>query len=331
MSKRRIPANLIPLLKLMSNGSFHSGEDMAARFSVSRATIFNLLNEAEKYGMRIHAVRGRGYRLATPVSWLDADAFLSGIKRHELDYGLICQECAESTNTWLLREALSGAPHRTVAYADFQYGGRGRRGRSWESTLGGGLTFSVLWRFDRGISQLSGLSIVVGLALARAMSKLGRIPVQLKWPNDLLSGYRKLAGILVEVQGEMSGPSFAIIGIGLNERLSDQQRQEIDQAVVDLAELGMEMTRAELMLAILEELSQLMTVFEQNGLAPLMEEWSGWHAHEGREVIVRMPDGTTHAGIASGLDENGNLLLRSASGEQRKFAAGEVSMRGMSR
>ncbi len=331
MSKSRIPLNLIPLLKLMSKGGFHSGQDMAAYFSVSRATIFNWLSEAEKFGMRIHAVRGRGYRLATPLSWLDENAFLSEMERLELDYKLICTESAESTNSWLLKEALTGVPHRTVAYADFQYGGRGRRGRSWESTLGGGLTFSVLWRFERGISQLSGLSIVVGLALARAIRRLTRIPVQLKWPNDLLAGYRKLAGILVEVQGEMSGPSFAVIGIGLNERLSDQQRQEIDQAVVDLAELGVESNRANLMLEILRELSELMETFEQNGIQALIDEWSGWHAHEGKEVIVRMPDGSAHAGIASGLDENGNLLLSSANGEKRKFAAGEVSMRGVSR
>lgn len=328
MAQYRMPVNLIPLLKRMSDGHFHSGQDMAAHFSVSRATIFNLLNEAEKYGVRIHAVRGKGYRLATPLAWLDPEAFTSEVEQLGLNYRLISAEIADSTNSWLMKEALAGAPHRTVAYADFQYGGRGRRGRNWEASLGGGLTFSVLWRFDRGISQLSGLSVVAGLALASAIRKVSGVPVQLKWPNDVLAGYRKLAGILVEVQGEMSGPAFAVIGIGLNERLSEQQRQEIDQAVVDLAELGVAAGRNELMVAILHALSNYMEIFEQNGMQAFINEWTAWHVHEGKSVVVRMPDGTVHTGIASGIDDNGNLLLSGTNGITRKFAAGEVSMRG---
>lgn len=325
-----MPTHLIPLLKRMSDGHFHSGQDMAEYFSVSRATIFNLLHEAQKYGVRIHAVRGKGYRLAVPVGWLNPEAFMSEVERLGLDYRLISAESVDSTNSWLMKEALAGAPHRTVAYADFQYGGRGRRGRQWEASLGGGLTFSVLWRFDRGISQLSGLSIVAGLALASAIRKVGDIPVQLKWPNDVLAGYRKLAGILVEVQGEMSGPALAVIGIGLNERLSEQQRQEIDQAVVDLTELGVAVGRNELMVAILQALSNHMEIFEQDGMQAFINEWAAWHVHEGKAVVVRMPDGTVHTGIACGIDDNGNLLLSDASGVKRKFAAGEVSMRGAS-
>jgi BirA family transcriptional regulator, biotin operon repressor / biotin---[acetyl-CoA-carboxylase] ligase len=331
MPKRRLPANLIQLLKLMSNGRFHSGEGLAARFEVSRATIFNLLRQAEHHGVRVHAVRGKGYRLASTFSWLDHALLESEIGRLGLGYSLLSVEETESTNTQLVAEAIAGAPHRTVLYTDYQHAGRGRRGRSWESPLGGGLAFSVLWRFDRGVSQLSGLSVVVGLALARAVGKISPIPVQLKWPNDLLAGYRKLAGILVEVQGEMAGPSFAVIGIGLNEFLSGQQREEIDQAVVDLAELGVRPSRADLMLAILTELSELMDIFEQVGLQPLIKEWSDRHAHEGREVALRLPDGSIYPGIANGLDEHGNLLLTGANGELRRFAAGEVSLRAVSR
>lgn len=329
MAKSSFPPNLIPLLKHMSDGRFHSGEDMAAHFSVSRATVFNLLKDAGNYGLKVHAVRGKGYRLASRVNWLDVDRLLNEIDRHELGYKLIHLETVESTNTWMMEEAQSGATHQTIAYADHQYGGRGRRGRMWESSLGGGLAFSILWRFDRGISQLSGLSIVVGLALARAFAYRSPFPVKLKWPNDLLVGYRKLAGILVEVQGEMSGPSFAVIGIGLNQHLHEQQRQEIDQAVVDMCQLGIETSREELMLAILMELSTLMKVFEHEGIVPMMDEWSHWHAHQDREVVMRMADGSTYVGIAKGLDENGNLRLIGASGDERNFSAGEVSMRGM--
>jgi BirA family biotin operon repressor/biotin-[acetyl-CoA-carboxylase] ligase len=311
----------------MSDGRFHSGQEMAAQFQVSRATVFNLLQVAEQYGVRIHAVRGRGYRLAEPLSWLEAELLQARLAESGYDYELKTVEETHSTNSQLAQDALAGAEHRTVLYADYQHAGRGRRGRSWQSPLGGGLTFSVLWRFERGIDQLSGLSIAVGLALARALAGHCPLPVKLKWPNDVLAGYRKLAGILVEVQGELAGPSFAVIGIGVNEHLSPQYRTEIDQAVVDLAEMGVQINRTELMHNILSELASIMNVFEQQGIRPILTEWPQWHAHEGRAVSLRTPDGHRLTGTASGLDEAGNLLLTMASGEMRKFSAGEVSLR----
>lgn len=185
----------------------------------------------------------------------------------------------------------------------------------------------MLWRFERGIGELSGLSIAVGLALARALAPHCPLPVRLKWPNDVLAGYRKLAGILVEVQGELAGPSFAVIGIGVNQKLPAQERQEIDQAVIDLAEMGVGLGRTELLHAILAELAGRLSLFEQEGIRPLLAEWPRWHAHEGRAVWLATPDGQRHSGTASGLDEAGNLLLRLASGETRRFSAGEVSLR----
>lgn len=325
MPRHILPPLLIPLLKRMSDGRFHSGQVLAEHFRVSRATIFNLLQSAEQLGIRTHAVRGKGYRLAEKLSWLDEAALQDLLASH--GYVLKTVEETQSTNTLLTQEALAGAPHRSVLYADYQLAGRGRRGRSWQSPLGGGLTFSVLWRFERGMGQLSGLSIAVGLALARALAKHCPLPIKLKWPNDVLAGYRKLAGILVEVQGEFSGPSFAVIGIGINEHLPAQHRQEIDQAVVDLAEMGVDISRTDLMHAILSELARTMTLFEREGIRPILDEWPQWHAHEGRAVSLRTPDGHHHTGTASGLDEAGNLLLTLASGEMRKFSAGEVSLR----
>lgn len=325
MPRHILPPLLIPLLKRMSDNRFHSGQDLAEHFRVSRATIFNLMQSAEQHGARIHAVRGKGYRLAEQLSWLDEAALRGLLAGH--GYVLKTVEETTSTNTLLTQEALAGAPHRSVLYADYQLAGRGRRGRSWQSPLGGGLTFSVLWRFERSMDQLSGLSIAVGLALARALAERCPLPIKLKWPNDVLAGYRKLAGILVEVQGELSGPSFAVIGVGINEHLPAQHRQEIDQAVVDLAEMGVDISRTELMHAVLAELARTMMQFEHEGIRPILNEWPHWHAHEGRAVSLRTPDGHQHTGTASGIDEAGNLLLTLASGEMRKFGAGEVSLR----
>lgn len=331
MPVHHLPPLLLPLLKRLSDGKFHSGQALAMDYAISRATVFNLIQQAETLGLRIHAVRGRGYQLADPVSWLDASELQTALAEQGHAYVLNMVMETASTNTSLFQQALGGAPHRSVLYADYQHAGRGRRGRGWHAPLGGGLAFSVLWRFDHGVSQLSGLSIVIGLALARALARFcpdtGKLPVKVKWPNDVLAGYRKLAGILVEVQGEVTGPSFAVIGIGINQHLPASFREDIDQAVVDLVEMGVRASRAELMAAILAELAEAMRQFEQNGLHSVLRQWPHWHAHEGREVVLRAPDGSRHTGLASGLDEAGNLLLQMPGGETRKFGAGEVSLR----
>jgi len=331
MLNSRLPPLLLPLLKRLSDGKFHSGQALAMDYAISRATVFNLIQQAETLGLRIHAVRGKGYQLADPVSWLDESGLQSRLTSLGHHYVLNTVLETASTNTSLFQQALGGAPHRSVLYADYQHAGRGRRGRGWHAPLGGGLTFSVLWRFDYGVSQLSGLSIVIGLALARALAQFcpakAKLPIKLKWPNDVLAGYRKLAGILVEVQGEMTGPSFAVIGIGINQHLPASFREDIDQAVVDLLEMDVRVSRAELMAAILAELATAMQQFEQQGMQSALEQWPDWHAHEGREVMLRAPDGSSHTGLARGLDEAGCLLLKMPGGETRKFGAGEVSLR----
>lgn len=331
MPVHHLPPLLLPLLKRLSDGKFHSGQALAMDYAISRATVFNLIQQAETLGLRIHAVRGKGYQLADPVSWLDESELQSRLTSLGHHYVLNTVLETASTNTSLFQQALGGAPHRSVLYADYQNKGRGRRGRGWHAPLGGGLTFSVLWRFDYGVSQLSGLSIVIGLALARALAQFcpakAKLPIKLKWPNDVLAGYRKLAGILVEVQGEVTGPSFAVIGIGINQHLPASFREDIDQAVVDLVEMDVRASRAELMAAILAELAAAMQQFEQQGMQSALEQWPDWHAHEGREVMLRAPDGNSHTGLARGLDEAGNLLLKMPGGETRKFGAGEVSLR----
>ena len=117
---------------------------------------------------------------------------------------------------------------------NFQTKGKGRRGRIWQSHLGESLAMSILWKFSKGASQLSGLSLVIGIALQRAMRKIGIQNSFLKWPNDLLvkveDSYYKIAGVLIELQGDMESRSSAVIGIGLNYQLSDRLRKKIEQS-----------------------------------------------------------------------------------------------------
>lgn len=323
----RIHKALFPLLRRMSDGRFHSGQALAHEFNLSRSSIFNALAQAESMGLTIHAVRGRGYRTPEPVEWLDGDAVAQHLGATADAYTIHILDSVDSTNTVLMAAALNGAANGTLICTEHQQSGKGRRGRQWHSVLGGSLTFSVLWRFENGLQSLSGLSLAVGLAIARAVNRHSRHPVRLKWPNDVLVDYRKLAGILVEVQGDMHGAAFAVVGVGLNVRMSGAQRDAVDQAVVDLAEMGVAVGRNRLLADCLLELHAVLSLFRQHGFASLREDWLMLDAYAGRAVALALPDARSVRGMASGVDETGAFLLRDAQAILRPYSGGEISLR----
>ncbi|MDO9468239.1 MAG: biotin--[acetyl-CoA-carboxylase] ligase [Thiobacillus sp.] len=318
---------LFPILRRLSDGRFHSGEALAQVFGLSRASIFNVISQAEAMGLTIHAVRGRGYRLPEPVEWLDADAIVHGLADVASAYTVKLHDSLASTNTALMAAALDGAVDGTVFCSEHQHAGKGRRGRLWHSVPGGSLTFSTLWRFDNGLQSLAGLSLAVGLAIARAVNRLSSHPARLKWPNDVLVDYRKLAGILVEVQGDMNGAAFAVVGIGLNVRLNAAQRDAVDQAVVDLAEMGVTVGRNLLLADCLRELHAVLTLFRQHGFGALRADWLALDAYAGKSVALNLPDARTVQGMASGVDETGAFLLRDAASSLVPYSGGEISLR----
>lgn len=247
-----------------------------------------------------------------------------GPRVQALDLQLI--DVAESTNSLLMQRAMQASGALCVV-AEMQTQGRGRRGRVWHGALGGSLTFSLLWRFNVGVSQLSGLSLAVGVALVRALNAIGCADIHLKWPNDLVHAYRKLGGVLIEIQGDAMGPSAAVIGIGLNLRLPDTVKNKVDQAIVDLHALGQTTcTRNELMGNLLHHLVEMLAQFESAGFEALRAEWEQAHAYQGKPVVIKMPDGAELYGEVRGVAPDGALIIETASGE-RRFGSGEISMR----
>lgn len=318
---------LFPILRQLSDGRFHSGEALAEAYGLSRASIFNVIHQVEAMGLTVHAVRGRGYCLQEPVEWLDTDTIARGLGEAAAAYTLQLHDSLASTNTALMGAALDGAADGTLICAEHQPSGKGRRGRAWHAVPGGSLTFSVLWRFDGGLQSMAGLSLAAGLAIARAINAHSRHPVQLKWPNDVLAGYRKLAGVLVEVQGDLHGAAFAVVGIGLNVRLNAAQRDAIDRAVVDLAELGVSVGRNQILADCLRELHAVMTRFRAHGFAAMRDEWQALDAYADRPVCLSLADTRTANGVAAGVDDSGALLLREADASLRAYSGGELSLR----
>ncbi|MGZ8984587.1 MAG: biotin--[acetyl-CoA-carboxylase] ligase [Methylotenera sp.] len=318
-----------PILRLLTDGKFHSGEAIALQLNTSRATVWNALQDAESLGIEVFSVRGRGYKLPQPVTLLDEQAILGAIGEQRAWFKLEVHDHLESTNTYLMRKISLGQAHATCAAANLQTKGRGRRGRNWQAGLGASLTFSLLWRFQCGASALSGLSLAVGVALMRALHDLGIAQAQLKWPNDVLIGREKLAGILIELQGDMEGPSTAVIGVGINLNLPASIKQQIDQPAIDLASITSQAINPnELLGILLKHLADVLSSFEQQGFASVRDEWIKHHAYHQQPVKMLHPDGRETIGTAIDVAEDGILLVKTALGEQR-FSSGEISLRGV--
>lgn len=232
-------------------------------------------------------------------------------------------ETCPSTSALLSERALAGAPSGSVLWAIEQTAGRGRRGRVWVARPGASLTFSLLWRFAPGV-RLSGLSLAVGLAVARALEGLGAQGIALKWPNDVWLDGRKLGGILIELQ-QSAGRSAAVIGIGLN--LAAPLAGEVrDQPVAGLDESSAVPNDAVVVLAaVLGELAPVLDGFAVEGFAPWRAAWQARHALQ--DEAVRLIDDTGEAeGICRGVDEEGALLLE-RNGTLVRVLGGDVSLR----
>ena len=318
-----------PLLRLLADARLRSGTALARELGATPVEVRQALRELEGLGLELVRERRGSYRLAEAYDFLDYAAVRSQLGAQARHFELELLDVCASTNTLLLERARSGAPAGSVIACELQSAGRGRRGNSWQSGLGGSLTFSLLWRFAQSLAGFSGLSLAIGVAAARALASMDIGGVQLKWPNDLLHAGRKLGGILVELQGHASGAgaSAVVIGIGINLRLRAGVRASIAQPVTDLAAISEQVPRRNrLLAATLTELAQVLAQFAEQGFAPLRQEWISRHAHQGRLVTLSSGDGKTVTGTAAGVADDGALLLQTARGLER-FVNGELSLR----
>ncbi|WP_338591116.1 bifunctional biotin--[acetyl-CoA-carboxylase] ligase/biotin operon repressor BirA [Shewanella khirikhana] len=306
------------IIAMLSTQEFVSGEALAERLGISRAAISKHIDVLETLGLSIFSVKGRGYKLATPVSLIDETALKQGIERRCFYFDDI-----PSTNAFMLShsdELESG----DVCIAEHQSAGRGRRGRKWVSPYGSHLYFSLFWRLTDGMSKAMGLSLVVGCSLARVLADLGVDNIGLKWPNDVYLDGRKLAGILVEMKGQADSNCELIIGIGVNMAMPGAQGEAIDQPWADLQGVAMP-GKTEFAIKLQRQLQADLTLFEREGLAAFVERWQQADLFINKPVNLMMAD-KVEAGVCRGIDTQGGLLLEVA-GEIKSFIGGEISLR----
>jgi BirA family biotin operon repressor/biotin-[acetyl-CoA-carboxylase] ligase len=325
-----LPARERQALVILSDGAFHSGEELAERFGgVTRAAVWKIIQALQQRGIQIYAVRGRGYRLAESLELLDRQQIalqLSSEVRHRVA-GIEVYACLDSTNSYLMQRANNGLASGSACFAEAQSAGRGRRGRQWVSPFAANLYFSLLWRFAASPPGLMGLSLVIGVAIARALERLGVQSLGVKWPNDILWERRKLGGILLEFGGESSGPCHVVAGVGINVAMSTQAGHAIDQAWVDLRSIlgAAPLSRNQLAGLLLNELVTACQQFECWGFKAFRDTWQRLDLTFGQPIILKLPHKTL-TGIGRGIDESGYLLVETETGLER-FTTGEVSLR----
>ncbi|PIE82849.1 MAG: bifunctional biotin--[acetyl-CoA-carboxylase] synthetase/biotin operon repressor [Candidatus Contendobacter odensis] len=316
-------------LALLADGKAYSLQEISTRLQMPPSTVKQCLRTLQTLGVDISVLMNHRYRLPAPLELLAKEQIstrLNEISRSALNQ-LEVHAVLDSTNDYLLSRAREHDVGSIACFSELQRAGRGRLGRRWLSPLGAGLFGSLLWQFKVPATALSGLSLAIGIAVARTLQRLGVEAVGLKWPNDILWCERKLGGILLE-SGDNNGVFFVVIGVGINIALPPQAVTLIDQPWVDLQEvLGTgRVSRNHLAAALVNALVEVLLPFEQGGFADLSAEWARFDQITGRRVCLHLPNKTV-VGIVRGVDTQGALLLESSDGQVKPYRGGETSLR----
>ena len=316
------------LLQLLADGRFHSGASLGQTLGISRSAVWKHVHFLQQRQVDIHAVRGRGYRLAQPLELLSRSSITEQMNA-EASAGLARLHLlteVDSTNRYLLSRACHGGVSGEACLAEYQSAGHGRQGRSWVSPFAGNIYLSLLWHFNCGAEGLGSLGLAVGVSLLRAVRSLGATQVRLKWPNDLVSDDKKLAGILLEMNSDNRGGHFIVIGVGVNVRMPASVSGVIDQAWTDLEQvLGGPLSRNRVAAVVLQQLVTDVALFQSDGLYPFIDEWRRFDNLLDRPVALSVSRGTIN-GVARGIDESGALRV-DHDGRIQRYLAGDVTVR----
>lgn len=281
---------------------------------------------ADELGTLGFDVIGDSVSIPSHVERLNLDSIHASLSERARDWlsDLQALDLVGSTNTLLGELAGAGAAHGAVRIAELQVQGRGRRGRSWQSPFGQNLALSLGIRLPVKPEALGGYSLCAGLAVADALGTVGVERVALKWPNDVLIEGRKIAGILVEIYSA-GAETDVVVGVGINFRIPEAARQQIEQPLTDLEEQGGGFSRNELAGRLISSLLDFSEGFVAGGFEPMREAFNRLHWYHDRHCVLHMGENRV-SGTVRGVTDSGALEIETE-GQVKVFSAGEVSLR----
>lgn len=309
------------LIQLLSDGNFHSGEQIGVHLGISRAAISQQMKSLRQLGLEVFSITGKGYRLTNPIQLMDESVIQSGASEAPVHI----HQVISSTNQVMMSDLDHWAKGECLL-AETQTAGRGRRGRQWHSPFGSQYIMSMYWRIDQGPAAAMGLSLAIGVAVVKALESMGYQELGLKWPNDVYLKNRKLAGILVEMAAAVGGVCHLVIGTGINLQLPEELIQKMDQPCAHLAEQGITVDKNVFCIQMINTLREHLSAFETNGLSAFLNDWNRLDIFIDKPVKVIQGEQIIK-GIYRGINEQGNMLLQLDDGSMKQFVGGEVSLR----
>lgn len=318
------------ILKLLKEtDGYISGQELCEKFGVSRTAIWKVINQLKEEGYEIEAVRNKGYILKGSADVLSKEELESTIHTKWAGENVVFFEETVSTNNEIRSLAEQGAPHGTLAVAEKQLGGKGRRGRVWTSPAGVGIWMSMLLRPQIDPLAASMLTLVMALAAKKGIEISTGLKSEIKWPNDLVLNKKKICGILTEMSTELMEIQYVIPGIGINVNQKDFPDDIKATATSLYIESGKIQKRSEIIAAIMEAFEGYYDTFiKTQDMSGLIEEYNANLVNLGNEVCVLDLAGEFR-GVSEGINKEGALLVRLADGTLKEIISGEVSVRGV--
>lgn len=318
------------ILSLLRNTTeYISGQELCEQLGVSRTAVWKTINQLKGEGYVIEAVQNKGYRIVGYPDILTRSEIASRLQTRWAGHQLYCYEETSSTNIEAKKYAEEGEPHGTLVVANKQNAGRGRRGRGWESPAGSSVYMTIMLRPEFSPDKASMLTLVMALAVGKAVTNVSGMKAKIKWPNDIVLNGKKICGILTEMSAELDYVHHVVIGVGIN---VNQQNfpEEIRKTATSLyLEGGQCYARAALIERSMYYFEKYYEKFlETQDLAGLLNEYNDSLINKGKGVCVLDPKGEFD-GIALGINQSGELLVKKDNNDVVEVYAGEVSVRGL--
>lgn len=320
------------ILKLLrETDGYVSGQQISRQFGVSRTAVWKVIRQLQEEGYQVEAVRNKGYHIVDSPDVMTKEEISSLMNTRWAGRNILYYDVTDSTNLRIKQAGDEGAPHGTLAVADRQTAGRGRRGRTWESPAGSSIYMSILLRPEIAPNKASMLTLVMALSVAEGIRQCigDGGDIQIKWPNDIIINGKKLAGILTEMSSQIDYINHVTIGVGINVNTTDFP-EEIAQTATSLQiECGHSVKRAHLIAAVMERLEENYETFLKTGdLSGLINQYSALLVNRDRDVQI-IGAKETYQAHAIGIDHTGELIVRREDGSIEKINTGEVSVRGV--
>jgi BirA family biotin operon repressor/biotin-[acetyl-CoA-carboxylase] ligase len=315
-------------LFLQNPNRFVSGEELSRQLQCTRTAVWKHIRQLQEDGYAFEAVPRRGYRLTGKPDRFDKASILAGLTTKVMGRNLHVLDEVDSTQATAHALAAQGAPEGTLVLAERQTAGRGRMGRSWHSPAGKGIWMSLVLTPPVPVRFVSQLTLVVAVAVCRAIRRCVDVDVGIKWPNDLMVGNRKVCGILLESRAEDERLCHVAAGIGISVNLdADDFPENLRDVATSLKiESGADVDRTQLVCEVMREIERLYGLYREQGFAPIRLLWEALSVSLHRPVRIRVRDGWVE-GVAQAIDDDGALDVRMTNGQMRKFFAGDVEFR----